>query len=85
MDFWNYLEDQSRRKNSLIIARDLARTPAITVSKNDNLLTALQKITDFHVELLPVVNNEIEKNLEGVLSRNDIINAYNRKLRQKMN
>jgi CIC family chloride channel protein len=65
----------------LIICRDLARTPAVTVTIRDNLLTALEKISDFHVEVLPVVNDNGE--LVGILSRNDIINAYNRRLRMK--
>jgi CIC family chloride channel protein len=76
---WEFLQDDE--DYPFIVCRDLARTPAVTVRKQDNLLSALEKITDFHVEVLPVVESE-DQALVGILSRNDIINAYNRKLRE---
>lgn len=79
MNYWDFLE--ANETTSLIVCRDLARTPAITIRQEDNLLQALEKITDFHVEVLPVVSEEDGKTLVGILSRNDIINTYNRFLR----
>ena len=75
---WDVVSD--RDIPPLIICRDLARIPPVTVTERDNLLNALEKITDFHVEVLPVIDDRGE--LVGVLSRSDIINAYNRRLRE---
>lgn len=80
MNYWDFIE--STESTPLIVCRDLARTPAVTVRAEDNLLDALEKITDFHVEILPVVSSDGEDTLVGILSRNDIINTYNRFLRE---
>ncbi|MFB6345268.1 MAG: chloride channel protein [bacterium] len=80
MNYWDFIE--SIDETSLIVCRDMARTPAITVREDDTLLDAFNQITDFHVEILPVVASEDGQTLVGILSRNDIINTYNRYLRQ---
>lgn len=79
-DFWDYMDDELTK--SLLIARDMARIPAITVYENDTLLTALNKISAYQTELLPVVSQDDHQQLVGVLSRNDIINTYNKYLRK---
>jgi CIC family chloride channel protein len=79
-DHWSLLEEFPRE--DWIVADDLAKeTP--TVHEGDSLDSALEKLSQFHVELLPVVDRDGE--LVGVLSRNDIINAYNRLLRSDEN
>lgn len=78
-NLWDILDEVE--DNPLIVCRDLARTPAVTVRARNNLHEALEKITDFHVEVLPVVGDD-GRTLVGILSRNDIINTYNRYLRE---
>ena len=76
-DYWDYMAEEHTSR--ILVARDLARTPAVTINENDHLLNALNKISTYKTELLPVVRKE-DKNLVGVLSRNDIINEYNSRL-----
>ena len=61
----------------LVVARDLATTDLVTISMEDNLWTALEKISAKDFAVLPVVSAQAPNKLEGVVSRRDIIGAYN--------
>jgi CIC family chloride channel protein len=61
----------------LVVARDLATTDLVTISMYDNLWTALEKISAKDFAVLPVVSAQEPNKLEGVVSRRDIIGAYN--------
>ena len=67
----------------LVVARDLATTELVTVSLDDNLYTALQKISSKDFAVLPVVAAEDPTKLKGVVSRRDIIGAYNKAVLKK--
>ena len=67
----------------LVVARDLATTDLVTVSLDDNLYTALEKISSKDFAVLPVVAAEDPTKLEGVVSRRDIIGAYNKAVLKK--
>jgi CIC family chloride channel protein len=67
----------------LVVARDLATTELVTVSLDDNLYTALEKISSKDFAVLPVVAAEDPTKLEGVVSRRDIIGAYNKAVLKK--
>ena len=67
----------------LVVAKDLATTELVTVSLNDNLYTALEKISSKDYAVLPVVAAEDSARLEGVVSRRDIIGAYNKAVIKK--
>ena len=62
----------------LVVARDLATTDLVTISMEENLWTALEKISAKDFAVLPVVSGQVSNKLEGVISRRDIIGAYNK-------
>jgi CIC family chloride channel protein len=67
----------------LVVAKDLASTDLVTVSLDDNLWTALEKISSKDFAVLPVVSGQASNKLEGVVSRRDIIGAYNKAVLKK--
>jgi CIC family chloride channel protein len=67
----------------LVVANDLATTDVITVSLDDNLYTALEKISRKDFAVLPVVSPDDSGLLMGVVSRRDIIGAYNKAVLKK--
>ncbi|RLB12230.1 MAG: hypothetical protein DRG82_17300, partial [Deltaproteobacteria bacterium] len=54
-------------------AADIATRSVITVAKNDNLFSALSKITSGDYAVLPVVDPHNPKKVTGVISRRDIM------------
>ena len=67
----------------LVVAKDLATTDLVTISLDDNLWTALEKISSKDFAVLPVVSAQTPNKLEGVVSRRDIIGAYNKAVLKK--
>ncbi len=67
----------------LIVAKDLATTSLVTVSQDDNLYDALEKISQKDFSILPVVSSDNPLQLLGVLSRRDIIGAYDKAIIKK--
>ena len=67
----------------LVVARDLATTDLVTISMEDNLWTALEKISAKDFAVLPVVSAQAPNKLEGVISRRDIIGAYDKAVLKK--
>ncbi len=65
----------------VVIARDIATIPAISVTTEDNLATALTLINENAIERLPVVRDgDSPQKVVGILSQRDIMSAYNRAL-----
>jgi chloride channel protein, CIC family len=65
----------------VVIARDIATIPAISVTTADNLDKALRLIDENGIERLPVVSGEDNsKKVVGIISQRDIISAYNQAL-----
>jgi CIC family chloride channel protein len=67
----------------LVVARDLATTDLVTISMDENLWTALEKISAKDFAVLPVVSAQEPNKLAGVVSRRDIIGAYNKAVLKK--
>jgi CIC family chloride channel protein len=67
----------------LVVAKDLATEDLVTISLDDNLWTALEKISSKDFAVLPVVSTQAANKLEGVVSRRDIIGAYNKAVLKK--
>jgi CIC family chloride channel protein len=67
----------------LVVAKDLATSDLVNVSMDDNLWTALEKISSKDFAVLPVVSAQTPNKLEGVISRRDIIGAYNKAVLKK--
>jgi len=63
--------------NNLVVAKDLATRKVVTVKADASLYEALQRITTGDFSLLPVVSAEDDSRLVGVITRRDIMNAYN--------
>lgn len=62
-----------------VIAHDLAQQPAVSLSPEDSLDTALQRMVSLDVEELPITDPRDEHRVTGLLSRRDIIASYNRR------
>jgi CIC family chloride channel protein len=60
----------------LVVAKDIAVEDVLTVSLEDNLNTALQKMTEAEIRELPVVSIENSYKVISMLSRKDIIRTY---------
>jgi len=67
----------------LIVAKDLATSKIITVSQDDNLFDAFEKISRKDFSTLPVVSSNDPSKLLGILSRRDILSAYNKAVIKK--
>ena len=60
----------------IVVAKDLASTDVVTVSSEDDLYTALEKISPKDFSTLPVVSPDDLHQLVGIVTRRDIIGAY---------
>jgi CIC family chloride channel protein len=67
----------------LVVAKDLATPDVVTVSAKDNLYTALEKISRKDFATLPVVSGRDPGRLVGIISRRDIIRAYDKAVLKK--
>ncbi|MCF8078697.1 MAG: chloride channel protein [Desulfobacterales bacterium] len=59
---------------------DIMTTDVVTVSIEDNLSTALEKITKGDFSILPVVSPDNPLTMLGILTRKDILEAYDQAL-----
>ncbi len=67
----------------LVVVKELATPKVVTVSMDENLYDAMEKITSKDFSLLPVVSTHDRRQLMGVLTRRDIISAYNSAITKK--
>jgi CIC family chloride channel protein len=67
----------------LIVAKDLATSKIVTVAQDDNLYDAFEKISRKDYSTLPVVSHDDPAKLMGILSRRDILSAYNKAVIKK--
>jgi len=75
VDYHEVLHDQELER--LIVAKDIATRKVITIYPDENLYTALEKIAAKDFSILPVVSREKSNRLLGIVTRRDIIGAYN--------
>jgi CIC family chloride channel protein len=64
----------------LVVVKELATLNVITVTVDNNIDEAMKKIGYRNIEQLPVVDRENSKKLVGIVSRRDMVTAYNREL-----
>ncbi len=64
----------------LVVVKELATTNVITVHADEDLDQAMRKIGYRNIEQLPVVDRDTHRQLVGIISRRDIVAAYNRAL-----
>jgi CIC family chloride channel protein len=77
-DFKEILFEEGLEK--LVVAGDIAVPGVITVTAGENLDRALRKIGFRNIEQLPVVEESNPRKIVGILSRRDILSAYNKAL-----
>lgn len=74
-DFREFVFDES--VHDVMVAADIATIPAVSVSTEDNLASALSLINDNNVQSLPVTGpTKDSKTVVGILAQRDIIAAY---------
>jgi CIC family chloride channel protein len=66
--------------NQLVLAADLATDVVLTVTPEDDLHTALRRFTQKNIDDIPVVAAEDSKKVIGMLSRKEVIAAYDDQL-----
>jgi CIC family chloride channel protein len=64
----------------LVVIKELATLNVITVTEEEDLDQAMKKIGYRNIEQLPVVDRETGRKLVGIISRRDMVSAYNRAL-----
>ncbi len=67
----------------IVVAKDLASSDVVTVSSIDNLYTALEKISRNDFSTLPVVSPDDPAQLVGIVTRRDVIGAYEKVVLKK--
>lgn len=67
----------------LVIALDLAVTDVITLTPKDSLLVAFEKFNIKDIEQMPVVDPIDQQRVVGVISRRDLLDAYNKEVLKK--
>ena len=67
----------------LVVAKDLASDNVVTVSTDDNLYIALGKISRKDFSTMPVVSPDDPTELVGIVTRRDIIGAYEKAVLKK--
>jgi CBS-domain-containing membrane protein len=65
---------------SVVIAADLVRAHDQRVTPDDSLLTALRRLGGEDVDYLPVVDPRTRELLLGIVSRQDLMAAYEHQL-----
>lgn len=68
--------------DDFLIAQDLMTQP-VTVTPAESLRSALKKFIDFEYGQIPVVDYRNERNILGLLTHEDVIEAYNREIRKR--
>jgi CIC family chloride channel protein len=65
---------------NLVVVKELATEDVITAHADEDLDQTMRKIGYRNIEQLPVVDRETHRKLVGIISRRDIVAAYNRAL-----
>jgi len=69
-----------RELMDLVVVKELATANVITAHADEDLDQTMRKIGYRNIEQLPVVDRETHRKLVGIISRRDIVAAYNRAL-----
>jgi CIC family chloride channel protein len=68
---------------NIVVAKDIASTDLVTVTSDDDLYTALEKISRKDFSTLPVVSPNDPHELVGIVTRRDIIGTYEKAVVKK--
>lgn len=77
LTFLDYYDNLFHGKlNDRMVVKDIMTTDVVTVTIEDDLATALEKITAKDFSILPVVATDDPLKMLGILTRRDILEAY---------
>ena len=79
-DYAEYFRDPALW--NVVVMQELATRDAVTVTPQDSLATAAEKLAAKDFATLPVVAGPGDSTLVGIISHRDIISYYNRRLRK---
>lgn len=68
----------------MVIAHDIMTTPVVTVALDDDLNTVMQRFVTLEVEELPVTKTTAGEYVVGLISRHDVMSAYNRRRMERL-
>jgi CIC family chloride channel protein len=71
---------QGSGAENLIVAADIATTPVLTVTPDDDLHTALKRFTQKNIDEIPVVDEQEPTKILGILRRKEVIGAYDEEI-----
>ncbi len=72
--------ESGERLGTMLVAADLVHPNCARVTTDDSLLTALRRLGDRDVNWIPVVRPENRERFVGLVSRQDVLAAYERHL-----
>ncbi len=81
LDYYDRL--YSGKIDDHMVVKDIMTQDVVTVSIEDTLDTALEKITSKDFSILPVVSPDNHLKLLGILTRRDILEAYDQAVIKK--
>jgi CIC family chloride channel protein len=81
LDYHSAVFDENLK--DLVVIKDLATKAVVTITPDSDLYSALEMITSKDFSILPVVSPDNPLKLLGVLSRRDIIGAYDKAVIKK--
>lgn len=64
----------------LVVAADIATSPVLTVTPDDDLHKALRRFTQKNIDEIPVVDLDDPRNVIGLLRRKEVIASYDEQL-----
>ncbi len=77
-DFREFIFEESIK--DFVVVKELATLSVLTATPDDTLYTVLKKLERKSVEILPVIESNNSRKIVGVLSRKNVIGAYNKAL-----
>ena len=84
LTFLDYYDNLFNGKiDDQMMVKDIMTSDVVTVSIEDNLGTALEKITAGDFSILPVMSTDDPLKMLGILTRRDILEAYDQAVIKK--
>jgi CIC family chloride channel protein len=84
LTFLDYYDNLFNGKlDNQMMVKDIMTKEVVTVSIEDNLSTAMEKITAGDYSILPVVSADNPLKMAGILTRRDILEAYDQAVIKK--
>ena len=76
---WSDLHDAAEKHERHLTVADYCTTDLITITPEDTLTTALDSLGYKEISHLPVVNKSNTKKIIGIITKGDLIKAYNKR------